>query len=86
MPKVSEFFGISVYVHFREHQPPHFHALYGDEEAWIAIDNLTVLHGRLSPRAMGLVMEWASLHQDELCRAWDQAIAHGRVDKIAPLR
>ncbi len=71
---------------FREHQPPHFHALYGDGEAWIAIDNLTVLHGRLSPRAMGLVMEWASLHQDELRRAWDQAIAHGRVDKIAPLR
>jgi hypothetical protein len=29
---VSEFFGIAVYVHWRDHDPPHFHAVYADEE------------------------------------------------------
>lgn len=57
MPKISEFFGIAIYIYYREHMPPHFHAIYGDDEAWIEIDNLSVLSGRLAPRAMGMVIE-----------------------------
>ena len=69
MPKVSEFFGISIYFYYREHQPAHFHAIYGSDEAQIAIGNLALLRGKLPPRALGLVMEWAELHHDELSRA-----------------
>jgi len=50
MPKISEFFGIVIYVYYREHLPPHFHAIYGEEEVLIAIDDLSVLSGRLTPR------------------------------------
>ncbi|MDP2530366.1 MAG: DUF4160 domain-containing protein [Candidatus Palauibacterales bacterium] len=60
MPKISEFFGISIYMYFREHGVPHFHARYGSEEVVLAIDDLSVLGGQLSPRALGLVAEWAS--------------------------
>ena len=86
MPKISEFFGIAIYVYYREHMPPHFHAIYGGEEVLIVIDDLSVLSGGLTPRAMGLVIEWASLHREELQRVWAQAMAQQPLDKIEPLR
>jgi hypothetical protein len=76
MPKISEFFGISIYVYYREHGPPRFHALYGGEEILVSIGDLSVLSGALNPRALGLVMEWAALHKDELRVVWRQAAAH----------
>lgn len=86
MPRISEFFGISIYMYWRDHAPPHFHAIYGGDEAEIAIDDLSVLAGRLPPRALGLVMEWASQHQDDLRRVWEQARNHEPLDKIEPLK
>jgi len=32
MPEISRFYGIIIYIYFREHNPPHFHAVYGEEE------------------------------------------------------
>jgi hypothetical protein len=86
VPKVSEFFGISIYVYYRDHGPPHFHALYGGDEVLVSIEDLSVLEGKLSPRAMGLVTEWATLHQDELRVVWGQAKNHEPLSKIEPLR
>lgn len=86
MPKISEFFGISIYMYWREHGQPHFHALYGGEEAVIAIDDLSVIEGTLSARARGLVVEWATLHQDELRHVWAAARRHEPLSKIEPLR
>ena len=57
-------------MYFDNHGPPHFHALYGGDEALVASDSLTVLHGHLPPRALGLVVEWALLRQAELREAW----------------
>ena len=86
MPKISEFFGISIYIYYREHLPPHFHAIYGDDEALVMIENLSILSGRLTPRTMGLVVEWASLHQEELRHVWAQAMSHEALDRIEPLK
>jgi len=86
MPKISEFFGIAIYMYYREHQPPHFHAIYGDEEALIGIDSLSVIKGKLSPRATGLVMEWASIYKEELLRDWAMAESQLPLGKIEPLR
>lgn len=86
MPEISRFYGIIIYIFYREHQPPHFHAVYGDEEALIAIDTLAVLAGHLSPRTMGLVIEWATMHQEELRKVWQQAMNHQKLDKIKPLK
>lgn len=86
MPKISEFFGITVYMYYREHQPPHFHAIYGGEEALVDIVSLSVIAGNLSPRATGLVAEWASIHRDELIQDWDKAREQQPLDWIEPLR
>lgn len=85
MPRVSYFYGIAIYLYYREHQPPHFHAIYGDDEVVVAIDSLAVLTGRLPGRALGLVMEWASLRQDDLRQAWQQVVAQEPIEAIEPL-
>ena len=55
MPRISEFFGISIYMYWRDHSLPHFHAIYGGDEVEITIVDLSILAGRLPPRALGLV-------------------------------
>jgi hypothetical protein len=85
MPRVSYFYGIAIYLYYREHKPPHFHAIYGGDEVLVAIDSLAILSGRLPARALGLVMEWASLHQDDLKQAWRQVIKQQPINPIEPL-
>ena len=85
MPELSQFYGITIRMYFREHGPPHFHAEYGAQEALIRIRDLAVLKGSLSPRARGLVVEWASLHQAELQQAWERVRRHESPGTIAPL-
>jgi hypothetical protein len=85
LPKLSEFFGISIYMYWGDHAPPHFHARYGGDKASIGIEDLSVLAGRLPPRALGLVMEWAALRQAELRNAWRMALDHQPIDPIDPL-
>lgn len=86
MPCVSRFFGIAVYLHYREHGPPHFHARYGDDEVSLDIKTLKILRGGLSPRCMGMLTEWSMLHQIELMRAWDAVAAHESPLPIEPLK
>lgn len=86
MPEISRFFGIVIKMYFDEHPPPHFHAEYGEQEALIDIHTLAIISGQLSPRALGLVMEWAALHQAELRAVWEQARNMEPLGKIAPLK
>jgi len=60
MPEICRFFGIVIKMHFGDHLPPHFHAEYGEHQAVIDIRTLVVIGGYLPPRALGLVIEWAS--------------------------
>jgi len=85
VPEISRFFGITIKMFYGDHAPPHFHAEYGDEAALIDIRNLTVFAGRLSPRAKGLVIEWASLHQQELMADWERAQSQQQLNWIPPL-
>jgi hypothetical protein len=85
MPELARFYGIVVRMFFNDHEPPHFHAYYGSDEALVAIETLSVFAGRLPPRAMGLVVEWASLHQEELREAWRRAKSLESPGRIAPL-
>ena len=68
-----------------DHAPPHFHVRYGDHRALVAIETLTVLRGKISPRALGLVVEWAARHERELMEDWDLARAQQPLRTIEPL-
>lgn len=86
MPEVSRFYGIIICIFYNDHVPPHFHAFYAGEQALIDIETLSVIQGRLQARALGLVIEWASLHQAELFFAFNQAAQLQPPPKIEPLR
>jgi hypothetical protein len=86
MPQVSSFFGIAIYLYYDDHPDAHFHAIYGSDEAQIRIADLSLMAGTLPPRAMGLVIEWASTHQHALVEDWDLAARHLPLRKIAPLK
>jgi len=73
MPRVSEFFGIIIYMYYNDHMPPHFHAQYAEHEAIYEIDTLDMTRGGLPRRAHALVIEWASLHRTELRDDWERA-------------
>ncbi len=73
MPEVSRFFGISIRLCYNEHDPAHFHAVFGELEAFIEIETLSILRGQLPRLAIALVLEWAALHRAELCADWDKA-------------
>ena len=85
MPEISRFLGIIISMNYNDHAPPHFHARYGGDQAIIEIETLHVLGGRLSPRVMGLVVEWALLHRDELLEDWRLARESAPLKRIAPL-
>jgi hypothetical protein len=85
MPEVSRFYGIVIRIFFGDHPPPHFHAVYGEHSAKIEINTLTVFEGHLPARALGLVIEWASIHQSELNEAFVRAANLEPPGKIAPL-
>ena len=85
MPEISRFFGIIIAMFFDEHNPPHFHARYGKDGVAIEVRTLKVLEGKIPPRALGLVIEWASQHQEELLQNWELARQNQRLNKIAPL-
>lgn len=85
MPRISEFYGIAIYMYYSDHAPPHFHAIYGQFEAEIMIRSATVLKGQLPPRAQSLVREWADRYRRELEENWERARAHVELRSIPAL-
>lgn len=85
MPEISRFLGITIKMFYDDHNPPHFHAEYDSAFALIDIRNLSLFAGRLTPRVLGLVIEWATLHQQELLADWERARIHQELQRIAPL-
>ena len=70
VPRISAFYGIVIAMYYRDHHPPHFHAIYGEYEAQIAIETFEPLAGELPPRAIRLVKEWAAIHRADLEANW----------------
>ena len=85
MPRISEFFGIVIRMFYNDHSPPHFHAQYGEHEAIYRIDSIEILRGGLPRRAHALVVEWTTLHRNELTDNWEKARNGLPVDDIEPL-
>ena len=86
MPEISRFFGITIKMFWDDHNPPHFHAIYGGYEVLIDIRTLAVFAGNFPPRALGLVIEWATMHQDDLLLVWRNAREHAPLCQIEPLK
>ena len=86
MAQISRFLGIIISMYFDDHNPPHFHARYAEFEAEINIRNPSIMEGDLPPRVLGLVIEWATLHKEELLENWTLRENKQPFKKIEPLK
>jgi phosphomannomutase len=86
MPSICRFYGIVIWIYWSDHNPPHFHAEYGEHEILIKIDDLSIYTGYFPSRAFGLLMEWALLHKEELMKNWSLAQRDLQLNKIEPLK
>ena len=85
MPELSRFYGIIIRMYFGDHPPPHLHAFSGEFEALVSIEDFSIVAGSMPARVLGLVVEWASLHQEELREAWQRASTNEAPGRIDPL-
>ena len=85
MPEVSRFLGIIITFNYDEHNPPHFHAKYGEYNGLFLIYELRMSEGNLPKRVKNLVLEWADEHRDELMKDWNLAREEQPLQKIKPL-
>lgn len=84
MPELCRFYGIIIAMYYRDHSPPHFHAIYGEHEATVEIANGEVL-GSLLARALRHVQDWRMLHVSDLQDAWSLAQDRRPLLNLAPL-
>ncbi len=86
MPRISFFYGIAIWMYWNEgaHARPHFHARYSGQAASVDFAG-ELIAGSLPRRALELVREWASLHQDELEANWERARRSEPLQSIEPL-
>lgn len=87
MPVISSFYEILIKMYFGDHIP-HFHAEYGEFSAQISILDFAIMNGYLPPKALALVVEWASNHKNELLENWQLLSEEGTgtFRKIEPLK
>lgn len=80
------FYGIVIYMYWKDHAPPHFHAIYAGHEALITVEGGDFIRGGLPRTARNLVLEWRELHVEELLENWDLAQQPTALRPIEPLR
>ena len=73
MPVISRFYGLVIKMYFKgkEHNPPHFHVLYGEYMGAIDINTSELIEGDLPAKGLSLIKEWTSQYRPELLRMWE---------------
>ncbi|MCL1945818.1 MAG: DUF4160 domain-containing protein [Chitinivibrionia bacterium] len=86
MPTISRFYGILIRMYkTSEHNPPHFHAIYGEYEASFDL-NGDIISGNFPPKQARFVKVWAEMRQDDLLTDWSLAIKGEEPEPIEPLK
>ena len=85
MPTISEFYGITIQMFYDDHNPPHFHAIYGEYEILVGISPIRILEGAVPGRVKSMVLEWTALRQIELLQDWDLCKQKQKPADIQPL-
>jgi hypothetical protein len=85
MPEISRFYGLIIYMNFKDHNPPHFHVWFGDYKAIITIQE-GIVKGEMPKRALKMIFEWLEIHQTELMNDWELAQNGEPLNSIEPLK
>jgi hypothetical protein len=72
-------------MNYNDHQSPHFHARYQDQEVIVEIET-GMVEGRMSKRTLRMVLEWLDIRQEELMANWKLARQRKALNEIQPLQ
>lgn len=70
MPRVGETLGIVFYVYADDHDPPHVHAIHGDNAILIEIATSNVLAGWMPASQRREAVAWVENHRELVREAW----------------
>ncbi|MEW6657675.1 MAG: DUF4160 domain-containing protein [Thermodesulfobacteriota bacterium] len=84
MPEICRFYGIIIFMHYHDHDPPHFHARYENQEVIIEIQT-GIVKGYMTKRALRMLFEWHDIYKEELMENWQLAKDRKPLRKIMPL-
>ena len=84
MAELSRFFGIIISMFGSDHNPPHIHVKYQDNNAVIDMEG-DIMQGTLPRKQLRLVQAWIEYRRDELMANWELAAKGDNVYKIDPL-
>jgi hypothetical protein len=86
LPRISEFFGIVVFMYHNEHGVPHLHARHSGRWVALSIETREVLARGLAPASQALLVRWTELHKVELLENWRLARTGQPLRGIEPLQ
>lgn len=87
LPEISRFQGMVIKLIFLDndkHNKPHVHVYYGEYEASVGLDG-ELLSGSIPLKKLKLLQDWMILHEDELYKAWNNAVQGLPFEDIKPL-
>jgi len=84
MPEICRFYGIIIFMNYNDHDPPHFHARYEDQEVIMEISS-GIVKGQMSKRALRMLFDWSEIHHEELMENWQLARDRKQLEKVPPL-
>ena len=76
---------ILIRMYYDDHNPPHIHAIYGDDTACFTFDG-EIFNGNIPKKQRKLVEAWIEIHNDELKANWKLAQDGEQIFKIEPLK
>ena len=85
MPCICQFYGISIYLYYQDHVPPHIHAVLAEHNASFEILTGRRLAGEFPPRGERLVREWLDLRRAEVMASWEYSHGGTQPSRVAPL-
>jgi hypothetical protein len=85
MPELSRFYGIVIYMYYKEHNPPHFHINYNEFEAVFSMNEEAIIEGFIPSKQLRLILAWYELHSSELFENWEKMKDKKDFIKIKPL-
>lgn len=88
MPRISEFYGIFIYMYFQDvkkHHAPHIHVRYAEYKASFSIETGELLAGRLGNKQTKRVQEWIAIRRTALENNWQRSLRGEPLEWIDPL-
>lgn len=82
MPEITRFYGIVIKIFLtKDHNPPHFHAIYGEYNGSFEIETLNMIEGDLPTKAQSMIKEWGLKYRSEIMEMWNSKT----LKKLPPL-